>query len=43
MQKKSIKNVFELCLDAYESDLSKEKFETPLIFIDKEKKKQIQF
>ncbi len=33
MQKKSIKNIFELCLDAYESDLSKEKFETKSIEI----------
>ena len=37
MQKKYIKDIFELCLDAYENDLSKAKFDTPLIFIDKEK------
>ena len=39
MEKKHIKDIFELCLDAYESDLSKAKFDTPLIFIDKETKK----
>jgi len=43
MQKKYISDIFELCLDAYESDLSKEKFETPLIFIDKEKKNKFNF
>ena len=35
MKKKYIKDIFELCLDAYESDLSRAKFDTPLIFIDK--------
>ena len=39
MQKKYIKDIFELCLDAYESDLSKEKFDIPLIFVDKERRK----
>jgi len=39
MEKKRIKNLFELCLDAYESDLGKAKFDKPLIFIDKETKK----
>ena len=39
MQKKYIKDIFELCLDAYKSDLSEEKFDIPLIFVDKEKRK----
>jgi len=39
MQKKKIKNIFDLCLDTYENDLNKEKFDTPLIYIDKEKMK----
>ena len=33
MQKKFIKNIFELCLDEYESDLYKEIFEMPLIYL----------
>ena len=33
-QKKHIKNIYDLCLDAYESDLINIKFDTPLIFID---------
>ena len=37
MKKKKINDIFELCLDAYENDLSKAKFETPLIFYNKEK------
>ena len=36
---KQIKDKIDLCLDAYENDLNKEIFKTPLIFIDKEKKK----
>jgi len=35
MEKKYIKNIFELCLDPYENDLSKVKLDTPLISIDK--------
>lgn len=41
MEKKYIKNIFELCLDAYESDLGNSKFDKSLIFIDKETKKFI--
>lgn len=37
MEKKHINDIFDLCLDAYENDLSKAKFDTPLIFIDKKK------
>jgi len=39
--KKDKLDKFELCLDAYESDLSKAKFDTPLIFVDKKTKKCI--
>ena len=39
MEKKYIKDIFELCLDAYENDLSKAKSDTPLIFIDKQNNK----
>ena len=39
MEKKHIKNIFELCLDVYESDLGNSKFDKTLIFIDKETKK----
>ena len=35
MEKKHIKDIFELYLDAYENDLSKAKLDTPLLFIDK--------
>lgn len=35
INKNNVKNIFDLCLDAYDSDLSKEKFDTPLIYIDK--------
>ena len=41
MEKKEVKDIFELCLDAYENDLSKAKFDTPLIFLDKETNKCI--
>jgi hypothetical protein len=34
-----IKDKYDLCLDAYENDLGKVKFKTPLIFIDKDTKK----
>jgi len=34
-----IKDKFDLCLDAYENDLGKLQFKTPLIFIDKNTKK----
>ena len=39
MKKKHIKDIFELCLDAYENDLSKAKLDTPLLFIDKKSMK----
>ena len=39
MEKKHIKDIFELCLDAYENDLSKAKLDTPLLFIDKKSMK----
>ena len=38
-KKKQKKNKIDLCLDAYENDLSKVEFKTPLIFIDKNTKK----
>ena len=38
-EKKYIKDIFELCLDIYKNDLNKTKFNPPLIFIDKDKKK----
>ena len=34
-QKEHIKDKIDLCLGAYENDLSKVNFKTPLIFIDK--------
>ena len=36
---KQQKNKIDLCLDAYENDLSKAEFKTPLIFIDNKSKK----
>ena len=39
MEKKHIKGNFELCLDAYESDLIKANFDIPLLFIDKKANK----
>ena len=39
MEKKHIKDIFELYLDAYENDLSKAKLDTPLLFIDKKSMK----
>ena len=39
IMEKSYKNIFELCLDAYKSDLEEGKFDTPLIFIDSKTKK----
>ena len=39
MEKKYIKDIFDLCLDAYENDLSKAKFDTPLVFMDKKTNK----
>ena len=39
MERKNIKDIYDLCLDAYENDLSKAKFDTPIIFIDKETNK----
>ena len=39
MEKKYIKNLFDLCLDAYENDLKD--FNTPLVFVDKETNKCI--
>ena len=39
MEKKNIKDIFELCLDAYENDLINAKSDTPLIFVDKENMK----
>ena len=39
MERKNIKDIYDLCLDAYENDLSKAKFDIPLIFIDKETNK----
>ena len=39
MEKRNIKDIFELCLDPYENDLSKAKLDIPLIFIDKKSKK----
>jgi len=39
IMEKSFKNIFELCLDAYKSDLEEGKFDTPLIFIDSKQKK----
>jgi len=38
-KKKQQKNKIDLCLDAYENDLSKVEFKTPLIFIDNKTKK----
>ena len=38
-KKKQQKNKIDLCLDAYENDLSKVEFKTPLIFIDGKTKK----
>ena len=38
MNKNNVKDICDLCLDAYDSDLSKENFESPLIYIDKESK-----
>ena len=38
MDKNNVKDIFDLCLGAYDSDLSKEKFDTPFIYIDKESK-----
>ena len=37
MEKKYINDIYDLCLDSYENYLSKAKFDTPLIFIDKKK------
>ena len=39
MEKNNTNDIFKLCLDAYENDLSKAKLDTPLIFIDKDKMK----
>ena len=39
MQKKQIKDIFDLCLDAYKNDLNKDNFDTPLMYIDKESMK----
>ena len=41
MEKKHTKDKFQLCLDAYESDLNKANFDIPLIFIDKKENKVI--
>jgi len=38
-KKQQQKNKIDLCLDAYENDLSKVEFKTPLIFIDNKTKK----
>ncbi len=41
MNKNNVKNIFDLCEGAYkcnDSDISKEKFDTPLIYIDKKYK-----
>ena len=38
-KKHDIKNKIDLCLDAYENDLNKLDFKTPLIFVDKVTKK----
>ena len=41
MQKKYIKDKYELCLDAYENDLNEENFDNPLMFWNEENKKLI--